>query len=114
MRYFIRYMALTVLGLIASIQVSAESIRQGTEKDVDMLLDAASGKNSAYWASYIGNTRGRTYILYESAVHTSSLLGKELNRVIYWFPEEVVSEENIVQFKQFKETHSSDERKSNK
>jgi len=80
----------------------AETIERASKKDLIMLLDAASGMNSAYWATYIGESKGRVYIEYETAVHASSLFSKELKRVVYWLPRIEITEEQLKQLKAYK------------
>lgn len=67
-----------------------------------MLLSAASGINSAFWASFIGETRGCVYIEYETAVHVGSLFSKEMKRVVYWLPRSEITNEQLAQFKAYK------------
>ena len=85
-----------------SKSASAESIERATQKDIKMLLSAASGTNSAFWASFIGETRGRVYIEYETAVHAGSSFSKEVNRVVYWLPRAEITNEQLAQFKDYK------------
>jgi hypothetical protein len=89
---------------VASVtnNASAESIERANQKDIEMLLGAASGMNSAYWASLIGETRGRVYIEYETAVHAGSLFSKEMKRVVYWLPRSEITNEQLAQFKAYK------------
>jgi hypothetical protein len=65
-------MSVIFLAATAAKSASAESIERANQKDIEMLLGAASGMNSAFWASFIGETRGRVYIEYETAVHAGS------------------------------------------
>jgi hypothetical protein len=93
-----------VILLVASVtnNASAESIERANQKDIEMLLGAASGMNSAYWASLIGETRGRVYIEYETAVHAGSLFSKEMKRVVYWLPRSEITNKQLAQFKAYK------------
>lgn len=84
---------------------AAESIERADKNDVEMLLSAASGMNSAYWASLIGETRGRVYIEYETAVHVGSLFSKEPKRVVYWLPRAELTEEQLTQLKAYKDKY---------
>ncbi|WP_413665363.1 hypothetical protein ACG1BZ_09290 [Microbulbifer sp. CNSA002] len=80
----------------------ADSLKRADKEDIEMLLSAASGNNSAYWASYIGNSRGRVYIQYESAVHSSSLFTDKMSHVIYWIPESELSAKELAKFVEYK------------
>lgn len=93
---------LLVFVATASKSASAESIERANQKDIEMLLSAASGMNSACWASYIGETRGRVYIEYETAVHAGSSFSKEVKRVVYWLSRSEISTEKLAQFKAYK------------
>jgi hypothetical protein len=84
---------------------AAESIERADNKDIEMLLSAASGMNSAYWASLIGETRGRVYIEYETAVHAGSLFSKEPKRVVYWLPRAELTDEQLAQLKTYKDKY---------
>lgn len=97
--------ALLVLVLGVAGIASAESIERADSKDLEMLLSAASCMNSAYWASLIGETRGRLYIEYETAVHAGSFFSKEPKRVVYWLPRAEVTEEQMTQLKNYKEKY---------
>jgi hypothetical protein len=100
-----KYLVLiSVILLVATISKSAcaESIERANQKDIEMLLSAASGMNSAFWASFIGETRGRVYIEYETAVHAGSLFSKEMKRVVYWLPRSAITNEQLAQFKAYK------------
>jgi len=94
-------MAVVTLGS-ASTAV-AESIEKADKKDIEMLLDAASGKNSAYWALLIGETRGRVYIEYTTAVHASSFLSKKPKTIVYWVPRAEITDEQLAKLKRLKE-----------
>ena len=95
-----KYLVLiSVILLVATISnnASAESIERANQKDIEMLLGAASGMNSAFWASLIGETRGRVYIEYE--------FSKEMKRVVYWLPRSEITNEQLAQFKAYKNKH---------
>lgn len=99
-----RFFALALLAssLIAPTLALAESIEKASRKDIAMLLNAASGMNSAYLASLIGETQGRVYIEYVTALQTGSLFSKEQKRVVYWVPRSEISDEQLTQFKNYK------------
>ncbi len=101
------YIFAILLTLIYTSSATAESIEKADSKDIEMLLDAASGMNSAYWASYIGETRGRIYIEYETAIHASSFLTKEMKRVVYWLPVEELETDVKDKFIAFKVKHEA-------
>jgi len=90
--------------LVATISkgACAESIERAKQKDIEMLLSAASGMNSAFWASFIGETRGRVYIEYETAIHAGSVFSKEMKRVVYWLPRSEITNEQLAQLKAYK------------
>ncbi|MDR2209208.1 MAG: hypothetical protein LBE22_09595 [Azoarcus sp.] len=90
-----------VFGLVRS--AAAESIKRAEKKDIEMLLSAASGRNSAYIASLIGETRERVYIEYMTAIHAGSLFSKKMKRVVYWLPHSELTEEQLAEFKAYKE-----------
>ena len=100
---------ISVILLVATVSKSAcaESIERAKPKDIEMLLGAASGMNSAFWASYIGETRGRIYIEYETAVHAGSLFSKEMRRVVYWLPRSEITNEQLARFKSYKNKHEA-------
>ncbi len=73
-----------------------------------MLLNAATSMNSAYWASFIGETRGRVYIEYTTAIQSDSLFSNEPKHVVYWLPSSELTKEQLEKFKEYKkkyETH---------
>jgi hypothetical protein len=105
MRKWTRPLALAFL-FVSSVSPQmalAGSIEKAKQKDVAMLLNAASGMNSAYWASLIGETRGRVYIEYGTAVHAGSLFSKEPKSVVYWLPRSEITDAQLTQFKAYKE-----------
>ena len=81
---------------------SAESIERANSDDIKMLLSAASGENSAYWATYIGETRDRVYIEYTTSVHASSFISNKPKYVVYWLPRSELNEEQLNSFKAYK------------
>jgi hypothetical protein len=100
-----KYLVLiSVILLLATVSnnASAASIERANKKDIEMLLSAASGMNSAFWASFIGETRGRVYIEYETVVHAGSLFSKEMKRVVYWLPRSEITNKQLEQFKAYK------------
>lgn len=101
-RKYLVLIFMVLLVVLVPINAGAESIERANHKDIEMLLDAASGMNSAYWASLIGETRGRVYIEYETAVHAGSLFTKEMKRVVYWLPRSEVTDEELEKFKTYK------------
>jgi hypothetical protein len=96
---------LLVLVAVAPNTILAASIEKANHKDIEMLLNAASGVNSAYRASLIGETRGRVYIEYETAVHASSLFSKKIKRVVYWLERTEITEEELAQFKVYEDKY---------
>jgi len=98
-------LAFLILASTVARSTAAESIERADKKDIEMLLNAASGMNSAYWASFIGETRGRVYIEYETAVHAGSLFSKEPKRVVYWLMRSEITEEQLTQFKTYKDQY---------
>ena len=101
----VRFFALTflVLGSLASGVALAESIEKAGRQDIARLLNAASGMNSAYRASLIGETPGRVYIEYLTAIHASSFFSRQPKRVVYWLPRSEITDEQLTQFKAYKE-----------
>jgi hypothetical protein len=104
MRKWTRFVApaLFIGGSIAPNVALSESIEKASQRDVAMLLNAATGMNSAYLASLIGETNGRVYIEYVTAVHASSLFSKQQKRVVYWLPRSEITDEQLTQFKDYK------------
>lgn len=102
MRKFLVLISVILLVATVSKSASAESIERANQKDIEMLLSAASGMNSAFWASFIGETRGRVYIEYETTVHAGSLFSKDMKRVVYWLPRSEITNEQLAQFKAYK------------
>lgn len=106
MRRQTRLIALVLFscGCLAPVATLADAIREARRGDVAMLLDAASGRNSAYRASLIGETRGRVYIEYMPAIHASSLFSKRPQRVVYWLARAGITDAQLEQFKAYKQT----------
>jgi len=96
------YTVLFIAALALPISSNAESIERASSEDIQMLLSAASGENSAYWATYIGETRDRVYIEYTTAVHASSLWSNKMKYVVYWIPRSELSESQLASFKAYK------------
>ncbi len=94
--------SMVIISAISSLAM-ADSIKQASAKDVDMLLDAASGMNSAYGASYIGETRDRFYIEYVTAIHASSFFSNAPAVTVYWLPKTEISSDQLAKFKAYKE-----------
>jgi len=80
----------------------AESIKRADTDDVQMLLSAASGENSAYWATYIGETKDRVYIEYATAINASSLFSDKPKYVVYWLPRSELTGDQVELFKKYK------------
>ena len=83
---------------ISPVPAAAAGLIEGDAKDIDFLLRAASGENSAYMSEYIGSANGRSYIVYRSAVHAFSLLSNEMSHVVYGFPDEALSGQVVEKF----------------
>ena len=81
----------------------ADSIERADQVDIKMLLNAASGVNSAYWASYIGETRDRVYIEYTTLVHASSIYSDKPKYIVYWIPRSELSIDQLRLFKEYKD-----------
>lgn len=96
-------LAFFTLAPLAPAAARAESIEKASPRDIPMLLDAASGVNSAYRASLIGETPGRVYIEYVTAIHAGSFFSKQPKRVVYWLPRSGITDEQLAQFKAYKE-----------
>jgi len=88
--------------LFLTFDAVAASIKRANTEDIKFLLNAAGSMNSAYWASYIGETNGRIYIEYKTLVHSSSFFSKEPKHVVYWLPTSELSKEDLDKFKEFK------------
>lgn len=102
------FLVCTLSILLLFQTATADSLKRADADDVEMLLDAASGNNSAYWASLIGSTRGRVYIQYESAVHSGSLFTEKMSHIIYWLPETELSKDQLAMFIAYKNQYESE------
>lgn len=89
------------------VLAAAGGLKRGEPKDIDFLLGAASGKNSAYMAEYIGSANGKSYIVYRSAVNASSLFAKDMNHVVFWFPDDELPEPVVDKFLGYKHRSES-------
>jgi hypothetical protein len=92
-------------GLIGDAK--AESIKRADKEDIERLLNAASGRDSAYIATLIGETHGRVYIEYATAIHASSFLSKGMKYIVYWLPLSELTEEQFDMFKAYKEKEAN-------
>jgi hypothetical protein len=102
-----RKFLIIALLLVATAPTMAASLKRAAPEDIDMLLNAASGMNSSFWASYIGETHGRIYIEYGTAIHTSSFSSKESSQVVYWFPANEISQERLNKLKEYKDKYEA-------
>ena len=93
--------------LLTSMAALSSSIERATEGDIAMLLNAASGMNSANWATYIGKTKGKAYFEYGSMVHASSLFSSDASHVVYWVPLSELSKDKLDQFVKYKESRTN-------
>lgn len=87
---------------VSPVLAAAEGLKRGETKDIDFLLGAASGENSAYMAEYIGSANGKSYIVYRSAVNASSLFTKDMSHVVYWFSDDALPEPVVDKFLWYK------------
>ena len=55
--------------------------------------------NSANWAVYIGETRDRVYIEYNTIVNASSLFSNAPKRIVYWLPRSALTDNQLDHFK---------------
>ena len=102
MRMYLVLISVILLVATVSKSATAESIEKANQKDIAMLLRAASGMNTAFWATFIGETRGRVYIEYETTVHAGSVFSKEMKHVVYWVPRSDITNEQLAHFKAYK------------
>jgi hypothetical protein len=102
---YLSAVAVVVLGSIAPTLAVAESLTKASTKDVSMLLDAATGRHSAYQALLIGETHDRVYIEYVTGVHAASSLTNRSKRVVYWLPRSEITEEQWAQFNAYKDSY---------
>lgn len=100
-------LAFLALGVMAPPLTLADALQRAMKKDIPMLLDAATGTNSAYRASLIGETQDRVYIEYMTAIHAGSLFSKRQKRVVYWLPTSELSAGQLAQFKAYREREAS-------
>jgi len=96
-------LAFLVLGSTAPTLTLAEALTKANQKDVAMLLDAATGMNSAYSALLIGETHDRVYFEYLTGIHASSLFTNRPKRVVYWLPRSEITDEQLTQFRAYKD-----------
>jgi hypothetical protein len=94
--------ALFIAALAFPLGSNADSIERANSEDIQMLLSAASGENSAYWATYIGETRDRVYIEYTTAIHVGSLFSNKPKYVVYWLARSELTEEQLKLFMAYK------------
>jgi hypothetical protein len=109
MRKWTKFVSLALFGCgsLAPNMALSESIEKAGPKDVAMLLNAATGMNSAYLASLIGETHGRVYIEYVTIVHAGSLFSRKQKRVVYWLPRSEITDEQLTRFKNYKSKQES-------
>ncbi len=93
---------LALAAIAASFNSYADSLVRADKDDVEMLLNAASGVNSAYWATYIGEAKDRVYVEFVTMVNASSLVSNTPKYVIYWLPRSELTEEQLNRFRAFK------------
>lgn len=96
-------MIMAFLAFGAMTPAFADTLERAGQKDIPMLLDAASGTNSAYRASLIGETQDRVYFEYVTGIHASSLLSNRQKRIVYWLPRSEITSEQLQQFKAHRE-----------
>jgi len=96
-------LTLFVLGSTAPTLAHAETIARANQKDVSMLLDAATGMNSAYLALLIGESQDRVYFEYVTGIHASSSFTNRPKRVVYWIPRSEITDEQLKRFKAYKD-----------
>lgn len=96
-------LTLFVLAFVSPTLALAETLAKANQKDIPKLLDAATGMNSAYRASLIGVTNDRVYFEYVTAIHASSFFSTRQKRVVYWLPRSEITDEQLTQFKTYKD-----------
>ena len=96
-------LVLLALVLSAPTVSRADSITKAKKKDIPMLLDAATGMNSAYSALLIGETLDRVYFEYITGIHASSIFTNRPKRIVYWLPRTDVTDEQMAQFRAYRE-----------
>ena len=100
---------LSFLMVIFCSESLAVSLKEGKQKDIEMLLNAASGMNTAYWATLIGETKDRVYIEYSTIIHAGSFFSEKPKIVVFWFRRPELGNENLDKFREYKV--SQEERK---
>jgi hypothetical protein len=104
MRKISTHVALAVLVIAATAPdlVHAEAMKRASQKEIPKLLEAATGRNSAYNAYLIGETKDRIYLEYMTGIHASSNFPNRPQRVVYWLPRYEVSDADLETFKRYK------------
>ena len=102
MKKFLAKILVSILLLLDSVVAISSSIEMASEEDIQMLLKAASGNNSANWAIYIGQTKDRAYFEYQTMIHSSSLFSNKPNHIVYWVQLNKLTKEQLNQFKAYK------------
>ena len=97
-----------ILALLFSFHTFAASIERADQEDIKILLNAASGTNSAFWASLIGETKDHVYIEYTTAVHLGSSFSNKLKHIVYWLPRKELNDDDFKKFKEYKEKFKRD------
>jgi hypothetical protein len=97
--------AIALFSLCSAVAANAlaESLTKASPKDVSMLLEAATGKNSAYRAILVGETSDRVYFEYMTGIHAASSFSNRPKRVVYWTPRSAITNEQLAQFKTYKD-----------
>jgi len=75
----------------------ADSIKRANPGDITKLLKTACELNSAYSAALIGESRGRIYVEYVTAIHSGSLFSNDPKLVVYWLLRSEISEQQLMQ-----------------
>ena len=84
---------LLIATLVISQQVFAGKLVEADADDIQLLHDAAVKVNSAYRASYIGESNGRVYFEYVTGIHSGSLFSDKPKYIVYWCRTEDISPE---------------------
>ncbi len=97
--------AIAFFSLCSTVSLSAlaESLTKASHTDISMLLEAATGTNSAYQAVLVGETSDRVYFEYLTGIHAASSFSNRPKRVVYWAPRSAVTNEQLAQFKAYKD-----------
>ncbi|MCB6182502.1 hypothetical protein LIN78_02925 [Leeia sp. TBRC 13508] len=103
MKKSIFFSTLLCSSLLLSYSVGAEEFAEANATDIQMLLKAASGTNTANWATLIGETRTRVYIEYATGVHTGSFWSNQPSYTVYWIPRANLSDAQLASFQSFKD-----------